>query len=1001
MSEHAASPARGRHRPVERFLGPQEAAGGPFALLGISPDRCNEGSVLLALERQLDRVNAHAQCDTPEADEVRLALHAAAAQLLDPFVRRHLIARWSKIEASRAAEQGTARPSEPRLVLPPPEVDPLRLLAHDAILTLGVLGWNQVSLRRLASLAHARGLSNEQLATALRGLVRAGRPSRGAKAVATRGVFDSPRATPTPHAGGSANGPALQAQVSVAASAAPSGKVGHSRTLEPEPTFTTAPDPGQELLKRALLIGGGGLGLLVALGFLIIAMTQPRKPAAAPPAPGPAVLTGRTGATGVSSSSGTTGSTAPNDEPVTIPVVTPKPRRPSPPPNPADVVSVGPELAAVAGTVQAEPGAAVARFSAAVSKLSAGWPSIPRDRLIAAHDSILEFLYRAGAGDATARAVEAISRGARAAATAPMAADDVLPAVWSTGMLVRLLGEKDLAATARESVDAAISDALGPARASIEPTFDAGAAAMVHALPHRLIPPGSAANAEVDADAWQRWMQAADAASGGDPAVRNRALIAGLEVLLISGPEPNQSRSTAAVIGQIVQQITWRAGDESRLALLRWFNDRRMTAADLAAVTSALATKSSAEGIELTMVLSTSASDRVRSELRDRYATVWNIEYQAQKDDLTTAWLKAAQAAVDESLSPGGDFDQLERTVVLARLNEAAWLQWRGSGGDASSIVADLRGPIEIAKGPPPPAAKPGLPGAEAAAADGGWAEKYLAARQNAKLRKDLLDQLKPIVGDELGPVDAEVIMGEAIYGTPDSIRVAANDLVRKHATEATMINAALDRLPKLPRTAQISGLIEFLCAKQLPPVRDPSWLIAARRALIERLVEAKAAEGPMARADRLAAVLAVTYRDMASATPLTADQRAEKTQPPVYLSATQVWAAWREAASKMVPVGPPPVRLDEVERRRDGRRSLARGLVQAFAAEQASLAELMAYVIGAEKPGRSDDVRAVVARLSEDRRRAQGIIEQLLSAERAMTQLWIIRLKPEEEPPA
>ena len=108
MSEHAASPARGRHRPVERFLGPQEAAGGPFALLGISPDRCNEGSVLLALERQLDRVNAHAQCDTPEADEVRLALHAAAAQLLDPFVRRHLIARWSKDRgvASRRAGDG-------------------------------------------------------------------------------------------------------------------------------------------------------------------------------------------------------------------------------------------------------------------------------------------------------------------------------------------------------------------------------------------------------------------------------------------------------------------------------------------------------------------------------------------------------------------------------------------------------------------------------------------------------------------------------------------------------------------------------------------------------------------------------------------------------------------------------------------------------------------------------------------------------------------------------
>src|ERR1051326_5005477 len=92
-----------RPRPVIRFLGQEEASGGPFALLGLSPQSCTDELVLSALDRQIERIDHHAECDTPEADEVRLALHAAAAQLLDPIVRRHLIARWTGKKAPAAA----------------------------------------------------------------------------------------------------------------------------------------------------------------------------------------------------------------------------------------------------------------------------------------------------------------------------------------------------------------------------------------------------------------------------------------------------------------------------------------------------------------------------------------------------------------------------------------------------------------------------------------------------------------------------------------------------------------------------------------------------------------------------------------------------------------------------------------------------------------------------------------------------------------------------------
>ena len=84
-----------RPRPIARFLGEQEAGGGPFAVLGLNPAACTDALVLSALDRQIERIDHHPECDTPEADEVRLALHAAAAQLLDPVVRRHLVAKWT------------------------------------------------------------------------------------------------------------------------------------------------------------------------------------------------------------------------------------------------------------------------------------------------------------------------------------------------------------------------------------------------------------------------------------------------------------------------------------------------------------------------------------------------------------------------------------------------------------------------------------------------------------------------------------------------------------------------------------------------------------------------------------------------------------------------------------------------------------------------------------------------------------------------------------------
>lgn len=970
-----ASPAAPRTRPVERFLGAPHASGGPFALLGLTPQQSGDDFVLGALDRQLERVNSHAQCDTPEADEVRLALHAAAAQLLDPVVRRHLVARWTGAVPMPAVSAPAPAPAQ--------KSDGMRLLEHDAILTLGLLGWNQRSLRRLASLAHARGLGNEQVAVALRNLTRhhSARPRNRAP------VRAAPSAHPPLHL---AAPPPHEAPAIV-------------KTPPPPPVPEDKPlyeqmDPAQRLLKNAILLGGLGVLAMVGLGVLIVTLgKKPPKPA--PPSLVPPLVAAPSGAPGA------TAPAAGPQIPDTIPTArartpAPKPNAPAATPSPEDFAAINRELAAAAEAAQVDPVAAAARFEGAVSRLASAWPATPHDRLIAAHDSVLEFVYRAsGSAEAEARAISVLAGGAHAVASGPISSDQVLPAVWSLGILVRLSRERDLPGTSRATIDSAITGALGVAHSNADPTFDGGAAAMLYALPQRLLSPAGSSSAGApapDLETWQRWADAADAIAGQDAALRARILLAGLESILVLGPEPDKSRATGAVIADLVPRLTWRPDDESRRWLLRWFGDRRISAADLQAVTSALATHSSAEGVDLTMVLSTSASERVRAELRDRYATVWNIKDQLAHDDMAAQWAKAAREAIEASLSSSRDMGQLESAVLLARINDAAWWLWRGDSNEAGGTLADLRGPIEqsrVAAGAGDPALL------NMALTDGGWGEKYLAAKQSPKIRHDLLQQMRSTVF-YVGPVDAEVIAGEAIYGAAADIRAAATELVHQFASNPSMINALLERLPRIPRLPAAASLIEYVCNRQLPALRDPDWPIEARRALVERLLEALAAESPIARVDRLTLVLAASYRSMVSPTPLSSDQRLEKSQPPAEASASQLWTIWRGAADKVVPIGPPPIRLDQIERRRSGRLSQARGLVQQFGAEQSSLCEVMAYVIASEAPGRTDDVRAILVQLAEDRRRAQSILDQLNAAERAMVRLWLIRLGPAQEPP-
>lgn len=146
MSEH-----RRNQSPIVRFLGEDAGQGGPFALLGLRHEIGSDTEIQRARLRRLRQVDCHPQRATPDAEEVRLAIHSAASQLLDPALRSQLAIRWPEGTPVDVPKAWTPTRAMHRVT---------PALMRRARLIVGSSGgWNASARRRLAHLARINRLN--------------------------------------------------------------------------------------------------------------------------------------------------------------------------------------------------------------------------------------------------------------------------------------------------------------------------------------------------------------------------------------------------------------------------------------------------------------------------------------------------------------------------------------------------------------------------------------------------------------------------------------------------------------------------------------------------------------------------------------------------------------------------------------------------------------------------------------------------------------------------
>ncbi len=145
--------------PVVAFLGSDAGRGGPFALLGLFHEIQSDEQIYQACNRRLQQVDCSRYRSTPDAEEVRLAVHSAASQLLDPNLRKQLAMRWPPgVPAS--VPKAWKRSSSSTTLTP-------RLLHNAKLLIAGSGGWNPLARKRLAHFARVNRLSAIDIVNAL------------------------------------------------------------------------------------------------------------------------------------------------------------------------------------------------------------------------------------------------------------------------------------------------------------------------------------------------------------------------------------------------------------------------------------------------------------------------------------------------------------------------------------------------------------------------------------------------------------------------------------------------------------------------------------------------------------------------------------------------------------------------------------------------------------------------------------------------------------------
>lgn len=932
-------------------LSPEETD--PRVLLGLPEGVVERPAVLNALRSRLAQVAAHRLGGTPEASEVRILLHAAAARLLMPL---------------------SAVP-QPRL---PVSLAPAEVVASDldvasrvefergAMLILGQHGGlSEPALHALRMLALTHGVPVDQVVPEVMAMLT----GTGVSQPVVPRTPPAPRVRRVHRHPASNQGGALR-PASIAQADAPATA---EEFVEPQVLKEQA-DPGLIFIKRMVIAAAVVVVLLVVGAVGLYFMTA-----------GPKRLTGggSVPAEGASDATQTAATVTPGESPG------PSTQATADEPPPVVEVSLDEVIRGVrdaAVELDAAPESAMKKFEASVGALTERWPNASPAQSAAMVDAAMEFVYRSSSGaDRAQRAIGTLVSGVDLLTPRPeWTARDVTHACFSAGMLARLLRERDLPSSILGDLHRRGRPTFGDAT-SLDGSFGSGVTATVGRLPGLLMGEGAQGRVKVEPRAWEAYAECVAAGIQRDAALRQQVLLGALERVVLTDRDPHQDASIMAAEAALTKAVGFGTGSPARERLVQWLSRSDVTTSDLHTITAAILDAGQNRELDITMVVSLNATDLDRAELKSRYESAWGVVGAAAPREYAGKWVDRAKGELAAESPGAAPMDQLVQATRYAALNAAAM---RMQDGDASTVDA-LLGNSEI-----------GVRFLQqpnntwytlTATSEGTWAARYLAAGQDIPKRREILSQ----VNSEPTPVDAAVLVMEATRGAPAQVRADARRVLARYTSSPTIVAALLDFASFIPPTRENAAVIESVLGDRLPTARSPAWRVSVRRALVRRMLElASSDEGSFV--DLSADHIRRQYDDALSSWSGAGGAKTAKAAVAGSTISESV-SAVRErlvADGKKIVIAPSgvPTAVDVLARLQE-RRSRADGDIHVFVAEQAACTELLALLTASERPGVAGAVTGILDEWDQARRGAGHVFEQVNAGERAMCRLWGLRL--------
>jgi hypothetical protein len=983
------------HPPLKRFLGLDETDD-PLALLGLRRGTQSAAEIDAALARRLAMIADHPDGRSLDATAVNLRLRRAAAALkTTPSVPTAPPA--SAAPAAPAppppAPRAAAEPVRPRSFehtlnprppapLPPPTAMPatpprplpraharprIRLTAFDQQV-LAVLvscgGWNARARSRMVAVAARYGVSVHGLLKVIRGLgeyARAGGPRLEVSQItAGQSRLESPE-VPAPMA------PLLQ-------------KIGAQFDERP-----------LARLRMAALVGLTTILVGVLVLQLVLGASEPtRKPHVAPgPVPGP-------GAAGPAAPAAPPGA-APEPGPGVAARFDRFPSflgnaLPAPAAAAADgarqIPGVLDEVARRLTVSDRIPEPVLRSWEEAIEVAATGWVLVDESTRGAIHSALLDVLY-AAADEPQSSDRLLLTLLPTGALTQPI---DLWRGAWCAGTLGIVAGHPNLPPVvvdqARRQLDTVVARPADPPR-----SFAAAASAW---LSDRV--PGFVRRLDIDdavEDRWELWLAAQRALDTGE--LLQAALGGAIRELLAAGGDLSRAGPGLNLLGRLLRGLDLVQSPAARAAILGLFDDPAVSTADLWLLTSLMAQLDTAPWFEARLVLPHDADERMRRRVADGIGRIWPAAASRSVGALAAGTGTSVDARVLErwrgleprvaALAAAVPAEALlGQIAAAAQFNTAAALLAAQHPDEADEVLDEV---IRLlAADSPLPASR--LTAGQPVGADGEWTASFQASR-SADDKVKWLRALRNTAGTDLGPLDADTLVAEALRGGAGEVGSTARGvIVEQFQAGPQVAQELLDQFTDLRGNEFLADFIERLTGELLPPSTAAGWAPEARLALARHALRLRPSRGVAL--DQATVSIREAYsrhlrglRPGASLPP-PASEEAEDL-------ASAVRLRWLEYAATLMVALPVPDSLAGLERMHRTRLRLAEGPIQRFVAEQVGVLELLAYVTVAEQPVLGPAVRQVVGDALAARRDLPGVLAQALSAEQAMSRVWSMRM--------